>query len=69
MELLQETPVTVRCPRCKGLRVLAFRNRNSQAICSDCRKGKVVKRSRYENFWLERFTMEEIRELGKQIWG
>jgi hypothetical protein len=28
-----------------------------------------VPRTRYHNYWLERFTLEEIRELGRQIWG
>ena len=69
VELVQEAPVTVRCPLCKGLRSLAFRNRNTQAVCPECRKGNVVKRSQYHNYWLQRFSLQEIREMGRAIWG
>ena len=59
----------VRCPQCGGLRSISHRNRDSQARCKDCRQGKVVTRTRYHNYWLERFSLEEIVEMGKAIWG
>ena len=74
MELVQdaktvEAPVTVRCTSCGGLRSISYRFRASEADCRECRKGKVVKLSQYHNFWLKRFSMEEIQELGRSIWG
>ena len=65
----EEPLATVRCPCCKGLRSISHRNRNSPALCPECRKGNVVPRTRYHNYWLERFSLDEIRELGRQIWG
>jgi len=59
----------VRCPSCQGLRALSNRNRKSEALCADCRKGNVVPRWTFCTFWVERFTEEEIEEMARAIWG
>ena len=74
LELLQDEkapqpPATVRCPSCGGLRSIAYRNRDTPAFCPSCRKGKVVRMSQYHNYWLKRFTREEIEAMAKAIWG
>ena len=38
------------------------------AICAECRRGNVVPRTQFHNYWLERFTREEIVEMAKAIW-
>ncbi len=62
-----ETAV-VRCPSCLGLRTLA-RNRDSAALCPDCRRGEVVPRETYHAWWLERFSAEECAAMARSIWG
>ena len=71
LELLQKEGVeTVRCPVCNGLRGIQKRHlTRSKHICPDCRKGHVVTRTQFHNYWLERYSMEEIREMGRAIWG
>jgi len=71
VELLQKEGVeTVRCPSCKGLRGIQKRHLNrSDKLCPDCRKGHVVMRTQFHNYWLERYSMDEIREMGRAIWG
>lgn len=74
LELLQKPQplTTVRCPSCGGLRaVTQLRNASRDGRCRDCRRknGKVIPISRYYGFWTERFTMEEIREMARAIWG
>ena len=72
LELVQESkePLeTIRCPSCGGLRSVAYRNRKTAALCTDCRKGKVVFRTKYHRYWTERFTMDEIHDLARAIWG
>jgi hypothetical protein len=61
--------VLVRCPSCGGLRGVTTRNADSVGRCRECRKGRVVPVSAIHEFWTERFTMEEIRAMGKAIWG
>ena len=41
----------------------------AKRTCIDCRKGRVVHREDFYDFWTERFTLEEIRDLGRAIWG
>ena len=48
---------------------MAYRNRKTAALCTDCRKGKVVFRTKYHRYWTERFTMDEIHDLARAIWG
>ena len=71
LELLQAEGVeTVRCPVCNGLRGIQKRHLNrSSKICPDCRKGHVVTRTQFHNYWLERYSIEEIQEMGRAIWG
>ena len=37
-------------------------------MCADCRAGNVVYRNQFHNYWLARFTMEEINEMARAIW-
>lgn len=74
LELVQgakvlETPATVRCPSCNGLRTITYRNRQTGALCPECRKGRVVSRTQFHNYWLARFSMDEINDMGRAIWG
>lgn len=64
-------PVMVRCWQCNGLRPVErrFATRYGNSLCGDCRAGRVVPRTRFHNYWLERFTMEEIEEMARAIWG
>ena len=59
----------MRCPSCGGLRVVTERRLYPHIPCVDCRRGKVVPRSQFHNYWLERFTREEIQEMALAIWG
>ena len=72
LELVQgeEAVVTVRCPECKGLRSIDRRHLTRQsATCKECLAGKVVQRTKFHNYWLQRFTMAEIRQMAQAIWG
>jgi hypothetical protein len=64
-----EEPALVRCPSCLGLRSIAFRNRDTAALCPDCRRGEVVPRETYYVWWLERFSAEECAVMARSIWG
>ena len=74
LELVQEKAadqvIVVRCPSCKGLRSVAARHvtRNGK-ICRDCTRGHVIPRTQFHNYWTARFSMEEIRDMGRAIWG
>lgn len=48
---------------------MSVRNRDSRAHCSECRRGKVVTRTQFHNYWLQRFTLAEIDEMAHAIWG
>jgi hypothetical protein len=40
--------------------------------CPDCKRGRVIRREDFYDFWLERFTVEEICEMNealKGVWG
>ena len=62
--------VVVRCPSCKGLRGISARHvsRNGK-LCTDCKGGKVIKKSQFHNYWTARFSTEEIQEMASAIWG
>ena len=62
--------VVVRCPTCKGLRGVSARHvlRNGKK-CADCKRGKVIKKSQFHNYWTARFSMEELEEMANAIWG
>jgi hypothetical protein len=55
---------------CKGLRSVAARHvtRNGK-VCKDCRSGKVISRSQFHNYWTVRYSLEEIQEMARAIWG
>jgi len=60
----------IRCPRCQGLRAVSKRiSLRCKRVCIDCRRGQVVYRSDFYEFWTERFTLDEIREMSRDIWG
>src|SRR4029079_7564622 len=71
-----EAAVRVRCGECGGAFELSARNarvhrkRGSAPKCSRCRYGakppKVTQAMR--DYWLERFTLDEIRELAAAMW-
>jgi len=52
-----------RCSACGGLRTISHRNRSTEALCLDCRRGDVVS---VAAFWLERFSLAEIRAMGRR---
>ena len=64
----QDEITTVRCPTCKGLRAVAARHVTRSKMCQDCRSGRVVFRTQFHNYWLERYTMDEINEMARAIW-
>jgi hypothetical protein len=69
LELVQATALTtVRCPSCNGLRGVSH-IKNSGRLCKDCRKGHIVPRTQFHNYWLTRFSIDEITEMGRAIWG
>jgi hypothetical protein len=35
----------------------------------DCRKGHVIYREEFYDFWLLKFSMEEITEMANALWG
>ena len=60
----------LRCPSCGGLRAVSKRiSLRCKRTCLDCRKGKVIRREDFYSFWTERYTMDEIMEMGRAIWG
>jgi hypothetical protein len=36
-------------------------------FCQDCRRGKVIGREHFYDFWLEQFTPDEIKLMGDAI--
>ena len=64
-----EEAAVVRCPSCLGLRTVSYRNRDTPALCLDCRRGEVVPRENYYAWWLERFSAEECAAMARAIWG
>ena len=62
--------IAVRCPSCGGLRGVSARHASRiGGNCSECRKGRVVRREDFYVFWLERFSPDEIREMARAIWS
>ena len=65
-----EKVATVRCPSCKGLRSVAPRwATRKNGVCQDCAKGHVVPKTQFHNYWLARYSMAEINEMARAIWG
>lgn len=69
LQVPKESIGLVRCRCCDGLRSLARRNESSEALCKDCRSGRVTTRMDYFGWWEERFTPDEIEGMAKAIWG
>jgi len=67
----EEPVVLLRCPSCDGLRSVSARTarRREGTVCAQCAKGRVVTRADLFDYWLQRFSLEEIRELAFGIWG
>ena len=63
------TTALVRCSSCLELRTVSYRNRDTAALCSDCRRGEVVPRENYYEWWLQRFSAEECAAMARAIWG
>ena len=61
----------VRCGVCDGLRSVGARQarRTEPATCVECNKGCVIRREDFYDFWLGRFSLDEIRLMGQAIWG
>lgn len=64
-----EELLIVRCPSCQGLRGVPKRNIATASVCNECRRGHVVPKSQFHNYWTKRFTFEEIQEMAVAIWG
>jgi hypothetical protein len=67
----EEPPTTVRCPSCQGLRIVSARRARDrkESLCAECAAGHIVTRTEFFSFWLERFSLSEIKEMGRAIWG
>lgn len=62
--------VTIRCPTCDGLWAVKQRAASRYGPeCGECRRGNVVRRSEFHDYWLVRFTRTEIVEMASAIWG
>jgi phage FluMu protein Com len=64
-----ETPITLRCLQCNGLWTVARERSNKRTLCPECRRGNVIPKTQFHNYWLTRFTLDEITEMGRAIWG
>jgi hypothetical protein len=81
--LLEWSPVTVEAPRqilcgsCSSIFALSARNapawrtRGQEPICSRCgypaKPPDPAEVERYQRWWLERYTVEELLEIGREI--
>lgn len=68
--------VRVSCVRCDDVYVITDRQRRRKLsegrphICSLCRAVRAPKPTpAYYNYWLQRYSMEEIRAMAAAIWG
>lgn len=64
-----EPLILVRCPICDGLRNISRRHvaRSGGKPCTDCRKGHVIRREQFYDFWLEQFTPDDVKLIGDAI--
>jgi hypothetical protein len=74
MVVVQESAfplTTIRCPSCGGLRSAEteYLSRYLRRLCRECSLGRVVPSTRFHNYWTARFSMEEICDMAKGIWG
>lgn len=60
----------VRCSACLGLHTVSARHARRNTICRACSHGRTPKYiEEYFDFWLERFSMDEIKLIAMAIWG
>jgi hypothetical protein len=60
----------IRCPSCGGLRGIHLRHsRSFSGKCYDCRRGRVIRREEFYDFWIKRFTPQEIQDMARAMWG
>lgn len=62
-----EEIVLVRCPSCLGLRGVSKRHASRTHRCKECKRGKVIRREEFWEWWLERFTQQEINEMAEAL--
>lgn len=67
---------TVSCPSCNDKREISSRQyrrilyEDASKLCNLCRQTPEPQiRERHRRFWLDRFTVEEIKLLSHDIWG
>jgi hypothetical protein len=58
------------CPSCEGYAASPHGTRTETATCAKTANadGSCV-REEFYSFWLERFTAEELREMGRAVWS
>lgn len=60
--------IIIKCPECGERRSLTIRQARRAGKCPYCRYPlRIEITDRYRNFWLERFSMAEIRVLADTI--
>lgn len=70
-DLLSVAPserVIIKCPECGERRTLTVRQARRAGQCPFCRYPlKIEVTERYRNYWLERFSMTEIKVLASSV--
>lgn len=68
--------VDVRCTQCGDVERISerwFRTKVAKGQAHRCRLCRSVRAPKptqaHYNYWLDRYTIEEIQELGRAIWG
>lgn len=68
--------VDVRCSQCGDVERISerwYRTKQAQGTAHRCRLCRSVHvrqpTSAHYNYWLERYTLEEIQDLARAIWG
>ena len=77
MAIVEGQWIDVCCPGCGNTRTISHRqarriaHKQASAICRSCRYPAKRGRSSVAErvFWVERFTLPEIREMAEAIWG
>ena len=75
-ERRRQSDVEVRCVECgerytlSARRALEYRREGREPRCRECRRpARQPPSAADRRYWLERFTLEEIKELANAIWG
>jgi hypothetical protein len=71
-----ETTAPLRCTGCGDTFVLSPRRarewRDREPLCRDCRRKpkelSEAERARLQRWWLDRYSLEELVEIGREIW-